>query len=124
MGINPFQDPVAADCQPVDLAPRHHDPQGQPAGVPADVHRIPVAAGDGANVTFPAVAEIVDVVPRDEVQRVQVGAVDGELIQLLVRWRCDLVQVRVAEVSLVAADCADANVAEVCYVQGVIGRDS
>lgn len=86
MGINPFQDPVAADCQPVDLATWHHDPQGQPAGVPADVNRIPVAAGDGANVPFPAVAEIVDVVPRDEVQSVQVGAVDGELVQLLVCW--------------------------------------
>lgn len=80
MGINSFQNPIAAYCQPVHLAPWHHDPQGQPARVSADVNRIPIAAGDGANISFPAVGEIVNVVPRYEVQCVQVGAVDGELI--------------------------------------------
>lgn len=122
MGIHPFQHPIAAYGEPVDLAPGHHNPQGQPAGVPADVNRVPVAAGDGANIPLPAVGEVVDVVPGDEVECVQVGAVDGELVELLVGGRGDLVQVGVAEVSLVAAHGADAHVAQVCHVQCVIGR--
>lgn len=122
MGIDPFQDPIAADGEPVDLAPRHHHPEGQPAGVPADVHRVPVAAGDGGHVPVAAVGEVVDVVPGDEVERVQVGAVDGELVELLVGGRGDLVQAGVAEVRPVAAHGADAHVAQVRHVQRVIGR--
>ncbi|RLW02547.1 hypothetical protein DV515_00007089 [Chloebia gouldiae] len=122
LGIDPFENAIAADGEPVDLAPRHHHPQGQPARVPADVHRVPVAAGDGAHVPVPAVGEVVDVVPGDEVERVQVGAVDGELVELLVGGRGDLVEVGVAEVSPVPAHGADAHVAQVCHVQRVIGR--
>lgn len=122
MAIHSFQNPIAAYGEPVDLAPRHHDPQGHPARVPADVNRVPVAAGDGADIPLPAVGEVVDVVPGDEVERVQVGAVDGELVELLVGGRGDLVQVGVAEVSLVPAHGTDPHVAQVCHVQRVIGR--
>ena len=82
-----FQDSVAAYGQPVHLPAGHHKPKGHSTCVSANMHGVAIAAGNRTQVAFSVVGEIVHIVSRYQVQGVQVGSIDGELIEFLIsRW--------------------------------------
>lgn len=122
LGGHPIQGPVVADGEPVDLPSRHHQPEGHPTGIPPDVHRVSVAADDGVEILLPAVGEVVNVVPGDEVECVEVRPVSAEEVELLIHRRGDLVHVHAVQLRLVAAQGSDPDVAQVCDVQRAIWR--
>lgn len=124
LGVDSLENAIAADGQPVHLSARHHQPQGQTTGISANVNRVPVAVGDGAEIPLPTESEVVHVVPGDEVEGVQVSPVAGELIQLLVCRGGNLINIHLIETGLVLTDRTDADVAQVGNVQSPIGRHS
>lgn len=122
LGWHSLQDPIAAYGQPVHLPTRHHKPKGYPTCITANVNRIAIAAGDCTQVTLSIVGEIIHIVPRYQVQGVQMGSIDSELVEFLVSRRGNLIKVHVIQVGLVPANGTNSNIPEVSHVESTIRR--